>query len=95
MRHDFDISGPCFDEHGNLITPATAGKIVIPYADYLRYSEAQARIETMEAELTAERERRISAEDIVDRSLAHFPEKKLRALAYGHRLKYPKGDDHG
>lgn len=46
-------------------------------------------------ELTAERERRVAAEDIVDRSLAHFPEKKLRALAHGYRLKFPKGDDHG
>lgn len=55
----------------------------------------EARIEAMEAELTAERERRIAAEDIVDRSLAHFPEKKLRALAHGYRLKYPKGDEHG
>lgn len=45
-------------------------------------------------ELSAERTRRLAAEDIVDRSLAHFPEKKLRALAHGYRTQYPRvGED--
>lgn len=51
---------------------------------------SEARVAALQTQYEAMRERLEAAEDIVDRSLAHFPEKKLRALAHGYRTQYPR-----
>ena len=59
-------------------------------ADERRIADKDMEIDALLTNLAAERTRRLAAEDIVDRSLAHFPEKKLRALAHGYRTQYPR-----
>lgn len=45
--------------------------------------------------LTAERERRVAAEQIVDHAIAHASYAGTRVMAQEYRTKFPKGDDHG
>lgn len=58
---------------------------------YVLHSEAQARIEALQAELSAERERRVEAEQAIDEVI----EEGSRNPCLHYRVMYPKGDDHG